>query len=732
MIIALVFAYVWGVVQLIVLGSLARTVRVRTVVAALAVGIYACAPLAVFLQVAWSRPAAWLSGASLYTVGSVASYTLDPLIEEVLKVLPVVGLLLLATIRRQWSLTDCVLIGAAVGSGFGLAESLYRYGSAAHLAHATGDGWILGTSAGLPYVPSVWTSMRAWLPQGAGPSDGVLTLNPHLVWSTLGGLAVGLVMLRRGWTARLVATVLFAYIVVDHAAMNAIIKGQRWGDAGAIHVLRDQLWLAPIVALGVAWWLDRSRQRTVPGDSVLLAAEEAASPRLLGTVRAAVARLPWSPGRVYGLVRMRRAYNSARTIEPTESAGSLRAALVRSRDRVEREGAGPDTSSRGTAVAASHAWTAALRRRSSVVPLVLLIPSLVYFLVGGWPQTASVQRAFGGPWAWRAIIALTVASQAWILWRLIGWSRSWPTVRRLPIADDTAVACLRAACGVGAVGLGGFAISRAFTGLPPHDSLLHDLHAVEAFDLATAVNDVQLANSAVINFSPDDAVVVTARPRDVHSAIGNKVGGLVPPPDWLRTGMDDASTAPAAGPDPDMSLDEAMQWAREADLRDADAAAEAAAADARVASDRYNSEEIWYGGDERAYDAAYEAMVDANAKADAAAAYAESLRHPEAAAAAVAAAAQAHAEAQRAHGDAVSDYEAAHAAYEKDIAVARAADAAERAANPGASPHAATDIQAAAQATADELHARIAAAARHQLEIEQAIGRTPAWPKWPP
>ena len=42
MILAIVFAQLWGVIQLIILGSLSRTVRVRTVLAAMAVGLYAC------------------------------------------------------------------------------------------------------------------------------------------------------------------------------------------------------------------------------------------------------------------------------------------------------------------------------------------------------------------------------------------------------------------------------------------------------------------------------------------------------------------------------------------------------------------------------------------------------------------------------------------------------------------------------------------------------------------
>jgi hypothetical protein len=44
MIVAIVFAHVWGVVQMIVFGSMARTIRARTALTAMAAGFYACAP----------------------------------------------------------------------------------------------------------------------------------------------------------------------------------------------------------------------------------------------------------------------------------------------------------------------------------------------------------------------------------------------------------------------------------------------------------------------------------------------------------------------------------------------------------------------------------------------------------------------------------------------------------------------------------------------------------------
>jgi len=317
MIVALVFAHVWGVIQLIALGSLARTVRVRTVLMALAAGLYVCAPLTVLLQMGWIRSAAWLTGTSLWAMKDLATYTADPFIEEILKVLPVAALLLFPAMRRQWSLTDCVLTGAAAGSGFGLSESLFRYAAEAHRANPIDQGWVLVTNISFPVVPGIWHTINSWLPEAGAPWDqisasGRFPPDPHLVWSALGGLAVGLIMLRRGWRWRTLGAALLLYVALDHTAWNAAIKSQEFVGRATLEQLRT-LWLMPILALALAWWLDRQRQRPGKSDEVTLAAEQSASPRLVGTVRAAISRLPWSAPQVYEFVRMRRTHNSERT-----------------------------------------------------------------------------------------------------------------------------------------------------------------------------------------------------------------------------------------------------------------------------------------------------------------------------------------------------------------------------------------------------------------------------------
>jgi len=515
MIVALVFAHVWGVIQMIALGSFARTVRVRTVLMALAVGLYVCAPLAVVLQMGWIRPATWLTGVSLWAMKDTASYTANPFIEEILKVLPVATLLLFPALRRQWSLTDCVLTGAAAGSGFGLSESLFRYGAAAHKANVTDQGWVLTSNISFPVVPGIWNTINSWLPAAGAPWDqisvaGRFPPDPHLVWSALGGLAAGLIMLRRGWRWRTLGAVLLLYVALDHTAWNAAIKSQHFVGRATIEQLRT-LWLTPILALALAWWLDRQRQRDGKGDEVSLAAEQSASPRLIGTVRAAVSRLPWSLPEVYGFVRMRRARNSERTSPWAHEAGDLSAALVQLRDRIDGQlGHGRSSS---WLPGWSRALGATIRRPSVIVWLLLMVPSVMWFVIGGLPQTAALQETMTKPLAWKVVVALSVVAQAWLAWRVAQELRASPSMLRLPSADDAALFALRAACGVGAIGLGGYALMRGLGGFSPNSSLLDFSNQTDAYASGSPATGLQLANGAAAAVPPHNSATAAEEAR---------------------------------------------------------------------------------------------------------------------------------------------------------------------------------------------------------------------------
>jgi RsiW-degrading membrane proteinase PrsW (M82 family) len=325
MIFAIVFAQVWGVIQLIVLGSLARTVRVRTVVAAMALGLYAVAPVAVIVQKTWIGIAATLLGRSMADITGIASYTVDPFLEEALKLLPLVLLMLIPAIRRQWSITDCVLIAAAIGSGFGLAEHLYRYASSPHAAEAVRGGWEMSFGRYTPMVPGIFSSLTSWLPNGVWFPEDPSRVNWHLAWSAIGGLALGLFVRNPKRAARVTAGVLFLVIGLDHAAGNTHDIGNTWLAflAAPLDLITSNLGLLALVTIVVAWWLDRPALSAAESAEPLLAAERAASPRYVGTIKAAFSRLPWSLSWVFGLDRARRAYSAAHATAPGSVDGML-------------------------------------------------------------------------------------------------------------------------------------------------------------------------------------------------------------------------------------------------------------------------------------------------------------------------------------------------------------------------------------------------------------------------
>jgi RsiW-degrading membrane proteinase PrsW (M82 family) len=129
MIILMIMAGCYGVIQLALLASPARTLRISSLLLAVAAGAYGCAVVALALEFGYTRMVHAVSGDSLSVVVERAGYTVDPVIEELVKLLPLVVLLMACRrLRRQWSLVDYLLFGAATGAGFALTEALLRFG----------------------------------------------------------------------------------------------------------------------------------------------------------------------------------------------------------------------------------------------------------------------------------------------------------------------------------------------------------------------------------------------------------------------------------------------------------------------------------------------------------------------------------------------------------------------------------------------------------------------------
>ena len=497
MILAIVFAQLWGVIQLIVLGSLARTVRVRTVLAAMAVGLYAIAPLAVILQKTWIGMAASLAGMSMAHMTGIASYTVDPFIEEALKLLPLALLMLIPAIRRQWSVTDCVLIAAAVGSGFGLAEHLYRYASSPDLAQAVTGGWEMSFRDYTPRVPGIATSLTSWLPGGVWFPEDPTRVNWHLAWSATGGLALGLALRNPKRAARVTAGVLFLVIGLDHAAGNTHDIASTWLAflAGPLDLVTSHLGLLAFVAVVAAWWLDRRAQPDGAAREPLLEAERTASPQhIVGTFTAAFKRLPWSIPWVFGFDRARRAYHAARATAPDSVSGMLEA-LVAERDRVERKLVQTETPRLIPPAWTPDALRAMLRKRPVIISLVLLAPSIFYLIIGGFPETAWVQALVTNRVMWPLVLLITVVAQARLVLRVARNTRNLRQTAHLPIGDDAAILGLELACGIGSVALGGFTLMRVFNGVSAGSTLLSHAHASDAANRLKPGGAVSVSNS---------------------------------------------------------------------------------------------------------------------------------------------------------------------------------------------------------------------------------------------
>ena len=464
MVVLMVLAQVYGVVQLAVLGWAARTVRFRVLVLAMLAGLYAAAPAAALLQVAWTRAFAALSGVPLAEVTTTASYTLDPLIEELAKVAPLVVLWwALRSLRRQWAATDFVLAGAAIGAGFGLAEDLLRYADqAVRAVHLPAGGWIIPVGLNPPTVPGIGHLLGSWLPAGVA-GGGVLgsvpgdAIDVHLVWSSLAGLGVALAVRQGQRRIRLAGLALVLLAAADHAAFNTQGVAGELARALAtpLNATRGLIGLYPLAVLAFAVWLDRREMAAAnAGPNTTLQAERAAPIPSLGLARLAVARPPLSVLAVCGFVRLRRAWLlSGRHGEPDfalrQGLEPVAAALDRASDAgapvwgaaVERLAA---TRPGGRELVADA--RALLRMRTGLLGLgwlLLLVPVGLYFVVGGVPSLAAVQDALTSRYLVWLVAVAVVAGALWTGRNLAAGLRRLPEAMRHPAADVPATAMLR-------------------------------------------------------------------------------------------------------------------------------------------------------------------------------------------------------------------------------------------------------------------------------------------------
>jgi len=368
-------------------------------------------------------------------------------------------------------------------------------------------GWDIVAAFSSATVPSLMSSLKSWLP-GAVVGDNLtisaMRYNIHLAWSAIGGLAVALIFLQRGKTARRTGVVLLLYAALDHAALNYTLLGNSGLVslvAAPFNALRSFLWLMPIAALGAASWLDGPRQRGASARELLLTTEQQSTPRFIGALRAAAVRLPLSLFWVDSLFRLRRAYATAVNAR-LSSVDGLREFILNFRDRIDRVVAGPERVAVLPMDRIGPTFLKLLRQRKVIIWLALMLPSAGWLVVGGFPQTVWLQRLLTTGAAWVAIRALAFPALIRMAWQVVRGLRGWRQTNTAHVGDVPAEVMLRLISGTGAFFFGAYALFLTVSGQSPDSHVLDNFHVMEAIASATIVGLLLTALAGLVMFSP--------------------------------------------------------------------------------------------------------------------------------------------------------------------------------------------------------------------------------------
>ncbi|MGW6788052.1 PrsW family glutamic-type intramembrane protease [Streptomyces chartreusis] len=482
-------AALWGVLQLFAISWPTRSVRLPTVLLALAVGAYGCGVTTALVQLAYTRIYAEQSGLSLVSVVNTTGYTVAPWVEELLKVTPLLLAGLSLRVRRQWGLTDFVVVGAALGAGFGLLEAVLRFGLDADRAIPRGEGWIVPDSLSPPYVPGLGQVLTAWLPApfsqldlGGPPATETFT---HLVFTAMAGFGVGLLWRARRWL-RLLSVLPIAAAVVHHTVNNYAVQEHSGAAKDWLESLNGAAWAAPLLCLAVAMAADLRRlhrgKAAVP--DVLLASERTDGDSAGALLRYAAWRRPWSLLIVLRYVRLRRCLLYAVASAPPESTAELRGVVAGITARMDAS-----DNRRAWRALDIRAWLRATRaaRRSRgrwlvLIPCVLMLPSLLFLGVGSFTSTAGLQEFFSTGAGPKILMGFAMAALAWIAYQLVTLLRTWRLASAQPLAEVLAAHRFRLATALGAGTTGALLLWRALGGAGPDGATIRTLHLLDALN----------------------------------------------------------------------------------------------------------------------------------------------------------------------------------------------------------------------------------------------------------
>jgi hypothetical protein len=507
----------WAVTQLTVLASWSRTVRFSTLLLVVAFGAYACGVLAVVVQWGWTRLFSAWTHTSLATVVDTASYTVDPVIEEVVKVLPLVLVgVLLARVRRQLGFTDYLLVGAATGAGFGLFESLMRFGTVRALTTSVDDGYLVQASlGGSVVVPRVGTTLTAWLPEPTsteailGPATGGIS---HLAWTALAGAGIGWFWRRPG-ARRWWGVVPVAYACADHMLYNyAVITGAVSGGLAPVNTVvgwvHQRLGFFVLAALVTAVILDRLTLASVreAHPEVLLPGERTDGLEIRPLWRFARVAPPWTALVAGRFVLSRRAALYASALDPADHrlvdlVAQTRAEMDGARDPARWAEATRDVpggpgarvgDDRPPAARLAGLGLAGRPRTGVALPGGRRVPR--------HPRAAGMFRTSAGSWL---LVACSAAGIVLLVLQLIPLVRSRGAWLSAPAGETVGRCCVRIGIGAGAVVAGVALVAAGIVAAgTPERTLVTNVHALDAVGSMLVVLGLALFLWGLLMFPP--------------------------------------------------------------------------------------------------------------------------------------------------------------------------------------------------------------------------------------
>lgn len=516
----MVVAAVVSVTQLTLLGSWARSLRLTTLLQGIAVGFLVCGTLTVTIQFLWTRLVATVFGAGVADLQELASWTVDPVLEEVIKVAPLLWLAWRRPrVQRQLGYTDHLLYGAALGMGFELLEAALRFARPGMIFMRIDGGYVVdGSLAGTVTVPSIWTSLTTWQPVPAGFEDflssGGDTIQ-HLVWTALAGLGVAWLARRRD-VLRLLGLVPLLVACLDHANYNLRVQWEPplqgwWSDALAW--VGEQLSWVLVVALVAAVVVDRLIQararRAAP--TVLFPGEPPTGLNPAPVLRVATAGMPWSLWTTWDVVLSRRAAMTA--FVAGEQPPHLGAGVAEATARLAQVTALPRSDA---AALWSTAWQrvrssldlSALRSPRMIVWAIAMVPALLYLVIGAFPATQGVQQAMRSPVGlWVTAVAAAVALVLTAT-QLKGMLTALRQVVEPSLHERRLRLQARLATAVGALGSAALMLALVLVERDPSASIVRTYHVLDAISDALLILGLALVVGSFFLFPPAGLVAV--------------------------------------------------------------------------------------------------------------------------------------------------------------------------------------------------------------------------------